>query len=93
MHLADLDANGTIDEYDLISNTGASDLMKGYFKKSQNNFLTKEDIFALIPELGDLKDLVKKLELCLSSAACDSFLLNIKKLAIVTFYLWQDYLY
>ena len=88
MHLADLDDNGIIDEYDLIRNTEASDLMKDYFTKSQKNFLTKGDIVALIPELKDLEDLVEKLESCLSNEPCDSFLLNIKKLAIVTFFIF-----
>lgn len=92
MHLVDLDDNGTIDQYELSYNAEATNLMHGYFNEVQKNFLTRADIVELIPELKELSDLIKKLELCLSNEEYDPLLVNKKKLSSVTFSLFCSFI-
>jgi hypothetical protein len=78
MKLADLDDNGTIDKEELTYNKKAYSLLKDYYNKVDRDFLTKGDIVELIPELKNLKNLVKQLKGCLSHASYDPYLRNMK---------------
>ena len=90
MHLADLDENGSIDKDELTHSTKALSLLEKYYDEVDKDFLTKEDMAKLIPELNVLEDLVNELETCLSSAVYDPFLRN-RKMKPVNFFIYFSF--
>ena len=78
MQLADIDGNGAIEKEELIHNRKASNLLGSYFEKIDGEFLTREIIVDLIPEIESLTNLVEELESCLSYESPDPYLMNKK---------------